>query len=425
MQAFFSRHEAREPDHVLVVFHASFPETRGGINVMIDALARQWVALGVRVSILVPAPWERGPGLTGERHGAITVYRMRLRSPWDSRRPLRGLLGWLAELPGTLWVLWRLLRRERVRVIHFHTPRDYQLLLQLLSVLGGPPVVMTFHGTDALEFARTDRNAPWLHRWIVTRAAAVTAVADHYARMIATAHPRCAPVTVIPNGVPWLETEERAPCPEPLPGRFWVMVGWIEPPKAQDVAIMAWGEVVRHSPDLHLVIVGEAPYLRPGQPYYPGFLDTLRALACQHQVETRIHYTGVLPRAQVLAVLERAEGLLFPSHREGMPYALLEAGAVGIPVVCNRIPPFTDLIVPERTGLLTPDSDPIALAGAVSRLERDPELGRAMGRAWREEVRERYSVEAMASGYLNLFRRVTGRPFASPQAWGSVGEGAA
>ncbi|MBF0271865.1 MAG: glycosyltransferase family 4 protein [Magnetococcales bacterium] len=396
--------------HVLVVFHTTFPETRGGINVMIGALAHAWTRQGIRVSLFAPAPWEQ-KGLSVERFGSITLYKMRLRPYRDSRRPLRGLLGFLAELPVTLWRLHRLMRRERVDVVHFHTPRDYQCVFQLLSLLGGPPGVLTFHGTDALDFARNGPNAQGMLRWIVGRMAALTAVARHYARQIEAAHPGLAPVRVIPNGIPPIEEESVEPCGVDLPQRFWVMVGWIEPPKAQDVAVRAWGEVLKHDRDVHLVIVGDQPFVQPGRPYYPGFFEQVRQLAQDQGAGSRIHWVGSLPRGQVLSVLQRAQGLIFPTHREGMPYVLLEAGAVGLPVVCNRIPPFTDLLEPDRTGVLTPDSDHLALAEAVLRLEADPARRRAMGLAWREQVRREYSREAMAEGYLVLFRELTGKDF--------------
>ncbi|MBF0191186.1 MAG: glycosyltransferase family 4 protein [Magnetococcales bacterium] len=398
------------PNHILVVFHTTFPETQGGINVMIDALVRAWTRMGLRVSLFAPAPWEQR-GLSVTSFGPITLYKMRLRPYRDSRRPWRGLLGFLAELPVTMWRLHRLMRREGVDVVHFHTPREYQLVFQLLSLLGGPPGVLTFHGTDALEFARNQETKPGMLRWIVGRMAALTSVARHYARQIEAAHPALAGIRVIPNGIPPIEEESIAPCGVELPERFWVMVGWIEPPKAQDVAVRAWGEVRRHASDLHLVIVGDQPFVQPGQPYYPGFFEQVRQLARDNGADSRIHWVGSLPRAQVLNVLQRARGLIFPTHREGMPYVLLEAGAVGLPVVCNRIPPFTDLLESGRTGWLTPDSDHQALAEAVLRLEADPVRRRAMGSAWQEQVRRNYSREAMAEGYLVLFRELTGKPF--------------
>ncbi|MBF0212784.1 MAG: glycosyltransferase family 4 protein [Magnetococcales bacterium] len=401
---------SRRANHVLVVFHASFPETRGGINVMIAALAHQWTAMGVRVSILAPAPWSQ-PGFRVERFGEITLYRMRLRLLRDARRPWRGVLGFLAELPGTLWKLRRLLRREQVDLLHFHTPRDYQLHFALLSLLGGVPGVLTFHGTDALDFAQGGHQQAALLRWIVGRMAAVTAVASHYARMVEQAHPGLAPVVVIPNGIAPVEEEVLAPVSVALPERFWVMVGWVEPPKAQDVAVRAWGEVAKRDGSLHLVIVGDPPYLNPGEPYYPGFVEQVRQLARENGSEPLIHWLGSLPRPEVMTLLQQARGLLFPSHREGFPCVLLEAGAVGLPVVCNRIPPFTDLLEEGKTGLLTPDSDHHALAEAVLRLEADSEWRLAMGREWRARVREAFSRRAMAEAYLALFRAITGKPW--------------
>lgn len=396
--------------HVMVVFHATFPHTKGGINVMIAALIQEWSRLGVRVSLFVPGEWHETQ-LKHQNFGSVTLYRMRLR-PWhDARHPWRGRLGFLLDLPRTLWRLYRLTARQGVDLLHFHTPRAYQFHFQLLAMLGGPPGVLTFHGTDALEFATTPRANQALLHWIARRCHAITAVASHYARLLATAHPELCPIHHIPNGIEPLDEAALQPPPMPLPACYWIMVGWIEPPKAQDVAIRAWAEVVQHHPDLHLLILGSAPELKPGTPYYPGYLEEIQTLAATLGCASRILWPGNLPRSQVLAIMRQAEGLIFPSHREGLPYVLLEAGLTGLPVVCNQIPPFTDLLEPDKTGLLTPDSDPQALAAAVMRLHADPDLRHSLATAWQTEVRNRYSLRAMAAGYLTLFATLTGRPF--------------
>ncbi|MBF0260791.1 MAG: glycosyltransferase family 4 protein [Magnetococcales bacterium] len=394
--------------HVLVVFHTSFPVAHGGINVMIAELAHAWSAMGVRVSLFAPGSWEQKT-LRVESFGPITLYKMRLRPLWDRRRPLRGLLGLVAELPRTLWALWRLVRREGVDVIHFHTPRDYQLFFHLLRWFGGPPAVTTFHGTDALVFAEGKRRDTPLLRWIVRRSAAVTAVAPHIGRLIEGACPDLAPVRVIPNGVARTgDAMTQPPHEMKLPKRFWVMVGWVEPPKGQDVALRAWVEVLRRWPDLHLVIVGGQTFFPNGAPHFPGFFDTILKWVAEHNIAERVHFLGQRPREQVLTVMAKARGLLFPSLREGLPYALLEAGLFGLPVVCHRIPPFVDLIEEGVNGLLIPVGDDRAMAEAVSRLENDPEAARRMGEAWRGQVHEYYSVRAMALGYLALFATLTG-----------------
>ncbi|MBF0428321.1 MAG: glycosyltransferase family 4 protein [Magnetococcales bacterium] len=401
-----------KPNHVLVVFHTSFPRMQGGINVMIASLVQQWSACGVRASLFAPGDWDQR-GLTEEHFGEITLFKRRLRLFKDAKRPVRGVLGWLLELPATLWTLHRLMRREGVDLIHFHTPRDYQLHFLLLSWLGGPPFVVTFHGTDALEFAQGPKKARFVMRQIVQRAAAVTAVSRHYAALLESAYPNLAPIHTIANGISSKECLEDAGVVLPdLPGKYWVMVGWVEPPKAQDVAVMAWGRVIAQQPDLHLLIIGDQPFLRPGVPYYPGFYDQVRQMTEENGSAHRVHFLGTKTRPEVMAILRHAQGLIFPSHREGMPYVLLEAGVVGVPVVCNRIPPFTDILIHGESGLLTPDSDHEALADAVVYLAGHPKQARSMGNALQEVVRRDYSLEGMANGYLALFRSLTGKPFA-------------
>ncbi|MBF0294842.1 MAG: glycosyltransferase family 4 protein [Magnetococcales bacterium] len=402
-----ARQQEERPLHVLVVCQTAYPLVRGGIDAMLQALIDALPAVH-RISLFMPGEWS-STSLETRRLGAVTVHRLRLRMPGDAKRPLRGFFGWLREFPVTLWRLRRLMRTEGIDLLHLHTVRDFHLYFRVLRWLGGPPYLLTFHGTDALNFAEGTllgvkgerRVSPLLH-WVAGGAGAITAVAAHYARLIEHHHPDLAPIRHIPNGIP-LTPPPATALPEAWPDRFWLVAGWVEPPKAPDAAVRAWGSVRRRFPDLHLCIVGDEPRLGDGAPYYPGYLEELRALIVREGVADRVRLTGPLPRDQLAALMRRASGLLFPSLREGLPYVLLEAGLAGLPVVCNDIPAFSDVVTHGEEGLLVPGGNPEAMAEAVVHLTADPDLALRMGQALCAKIARQYSAQVMANRYLELY----------------------
>ena len=79
--------------------------------------------------------------------------------------------------------------------------------------------------------------------------------------------------------------------------------------------------------------------------------------------------------------------------REGTPVAVLEAGAAGIPVVATRHEGIADVVVHGETGILVDEGDTDAMGAAVAELLLDPSHAQRLGRAARQRVEERYSIE--------------------------------
>jgi glycosyltransferase involved in cell wall biosynthesis len=93
----------------------------------------------------------------------------------------------------------------------------------------------------------------------------------------------------------------------------------------------------------------------------------------------------------------------FPSLFEGLPNAILEAMAAGVPVVASNIPGTNELIQDGLTGYLVPAGDARPLAEKIARLADDPTRRQALAAAGRQSVIERFSVPAMARAYEALY----------------------
>jgi len=92
-----------------------------------------------------------------------------------------------------------------------------------------------------------------------------------------------------------------------------------------------------------------------------------------------------------------------PSRWEGFGLAAAEAMAARLPVVATAVPGLTEVVEPERTGLLVPCDDPTALAGAIARLAGQVDLRRAMGQAGRARVEDLFRIEDCVARHERLY----------------------
>jgi glycosyltransferase involved in cell wall biosynthesis len=125
--------------------------------------------------------------------------------------------------------------------------------------------------------------------------------------------------------------------------------------------------------------------------------------AIERQVATlglREHVTllGNQPQDRIRALLERSDAVVLSSvvtpggMMDGIPVALMEAMAMGVPVVSTRVSGIPELVEDGHTGLLAPEKDAPALGAAMERLYREPELARRLGAAGRAHVLERFDL---------------------------------
>jgi glycosyltransferase involved in cell wall biosynthesis len=143
----------------------------------------------------------------------------------------------------------------------------------------------------------------------------------------------------------------------------------------------------------NLVIVGGGPLERE-----------LRELA---RGDPRIRFTGPLPRAEALKIVKGSDVFVLPSRHEGLSTALLEAMAMGVPVVATRVGGNPELVEHGETGLLV-DPDPEQLARAIALLLEDRGLAKRLAESAARVVRERYSWPVVYRRYLEVYRSVAG-----------------
>jgi len=115
---------------------------------------------------------------------------------------------------------------------------------------------------------------------------------------------------------------------------------------------------------------------------------------------------GLGRRSDVAEILKDSHIAVLPSYREGMPRSLLEAAAIGRPLVAFDAPGCRDLVRNGENGVLVPFQDSTALADALQRLAEDGALRKRLGAQARADIEKTYSAEAVRSQLSEIFKRL-------------------
>jgi glycosyltransferase involved in cell wall biosynthesis len=135
-------------------------------------------------------------------------------------------------------------------------------------------------------------------------------------------------------------------------------------------------------------------------------MDALQALARELDITDRVAFLGWQTREELIKRYHEANLFLFPSRHEGMPNAVLEAMASGMPVVATRIAGNEELVLDGETGLLVPPEDVDALREALRHILVDANMRERMGSASRRYVADNYSWQRVAEQYAQILDKV-------------------
>jgi D-inositol-3-phosphate glycosyltransferase len=200
------------------------------------------------------------------------------------------------------------------------------------------------------------------------------------------------PINHIPNGI---DTDRFRPVPPGereqirqalgLPmgiSRLVLFVGRLVEKKGISLVI----EVSRRLPEYHFLLVGEGPLRPPAS-------DNVTWLPF------------VAPERMHLAY-QAADVFLLPSHGEGLPVAVQEAMATGLPIIVSKEESFAKLLEKEKAGLLV-ERSAASLSGALIQVFQEPGLAVSLGRNARKLVMEKWGIEIMVKEYLFLIKNLT------------------
>ena len=353
------------------------------------ALTRRLDRAGVR-TLIVPLP----PAL-GQYGGAV------LRGgPLSLIRRVLAYASYTRQLVG-------IIRRESVEIVHCNSIRSL-LTVGLAGRIARVPLV--WHLRLNLELGWWNRLGLWL-------ADRVIVVSDSLRLEFPGGPGDPAHFVTVHNGMD-LTAVDSGEAPAHAEAfeveRGWRLVGTVgtlNPRKAQLDLLQAIARVREDHPRVRLVIVGE-----PRGPEGEAYAERLLAYVKDAGLQAHVIFTGW--RTDVSRILRCLDVFVLPSLNEGLPRAILEAMAVGLPVVATRAGGNAELVRDGETGLLVPPADVAALAGAIARLLADPELALRMGRRGQERIETHFSLRASVRGVETVMealleRRRSPRPVAT------------
>jgi glycosyltransferase involved in cell wall biosynthesis len=289
------------------------------------------------------------------------------------------------------------LQQHGIQVVHTHL-HESNNIGRLAAHLAGTPIrIATDHSVRYRAMSRFDVALDRLLSRATTQRVAVSeAVARATCQRLRIERER---VTVIPNSVPsktfgtMSEVERHSKRRElgiQHTDLVIATVGRLDPEKNHDLLLVAMRRLIEECPDVRLLLVGYGP-LGP----------RLQAQARSLGIGSFVHLLGF--RKDVEDILGAADIFVLPSEWEGLPLALLEAGAKGLPAVASNTGGVPEIIKNGETGFLVEPGDVAELANKLIQLLSNPVLRRTLGEASQRRIWSHYRSECVIPQLEDLY----------------------
>ncbi len=353
----------------------------GGVQMVIAGLVEALRARGHRVTEGMSEPVPRNDG----REWRCPLY---LRPAGEETGRSRRRIHW-PSLARAFTGLIRL--RPQIVNVHFVTPSAFYFFL--LRRIFRFRIVLSVHGSDILrplpsESADVAR--------LLAQADAVTVVSEDLRdRVLSVPDVRPSRVHLIPNGV---DCEFWTPAPSAeargKPGRppSFVAIGRLQPVKGYDILLSAFARLREQVPEARLCLVGDGPQR-----------DELERASRSLGLERAVEFAGALGKEAIRQRLWTADAFVMSSRSEGMPLALLEAMACGVPCVATRVGGVPGIL--EGRGILVEPENPKALAEGMASILADPAVAPRLG-ARAQDGAQGFSRAASDGAYASLFDKL-------------------
>lgn len=294
--------------------------------------------------------------------------------------------------------LAQLIRQQGIDIVHCHL---YHAALygRLAARRARVASVVTVHNV----YAQSKWHRRLLNRWLARRTAKIVAVSEAVGHDVLR-HDRVDQqrLAVIPNGIDLqaaqshlspAEARRRLVLPEDA--QVIACVGRLEKQKGHRFLFEALAELRARRGDCpYLLLVGDG-----------GEREGLQQAIAALRLDDRVRLLGT--RRDIADILRAADLFVLPSLWEGLPLAMLEAMAAGVPVVASRVGGVGEVLADNMDntfGLAVPPADVAALSAAIDELLMNDERRRALGQRGAERVGQHYSAQAMIARLTKIYR---------------------
>lgn len=367
---------------VLHVFKTYYPDSFGGVERTIHAIAKGASAHGIQSDVL---SLSRDPVANTVEFDGHMAYKAKLDFEFASTGFSRDAFSKFKDLS------------TKADIVHYHFPWPFMDLLHLMHPPGKPTVV-TYHSDIVKQKLLLQLYKPLMHRFLscVTR---IVATSPNYLECSEVLQRYRDKTEIIPIGLdeaeyPRASEELKDNWRERFPKPFFLFVGVLRYYKGLHTLI----EAAKHI-DADILIAGEGP-----------MESQLKAQAASAG-RTNVHFLGAVSDLDKAALLELCTAFVFPSHLRSEAYglSLVEAAMFGKPMITCEIGTGTSFVNKHgETGIVVPPEDADALAGAIRAMMVNAVQNEHYGSAAAKRRSAFMSVEAMATGYCKLYRYLVG-----------------
>lgn len=313
-------------------------------------------------------------------------------------------IGHLLFAVSALLLLWE--RRRSFDILHVHGSVGMGLIGLLIARLLGKKMVIKL--SEDKKIVRIDQTwfGPYLLLFLrgIDKIVCISGKIHENVVDIGVSPTK---VASIPNGVDthkFFPVKDKTECRRtldlPCDAFITVFTGRLVRRKGLDILLRSWVQVVHRVPRCLLLVVGSDAHQRD------GISGAARQFVEENSLNSQVCFLGA--QENVAAYLKCSDLFIFPARDEGegLPNALLEAMACGLPVIASDIRANRGIIEDKKNGLLYPTEEFEALTAAILMLNHDASMRQALGENAHRTIREKYTIETVAAEYGKLYQEL-------------------
>lgn len=309
-----------------------------------------------------------------------------------SLSPHKFLPAYLASIP------WRILA-DKPDILHCHLIPSNIIAKPLGALLGVPVIINHDHTNDPhridnkILLALDKSTNRFAHHIIAVAAACRDFLTTHESIPLEK-------ISLVPNAIDLRRfspgeasrDDARAQLGLPAGSRIVAGVGRLNPQKNFALFLDIAAQLAPRFPDLHFLLAGDGPEEQ-----------MLREKASALGIANRVTFSGYVGDTRLVYLA--ADVLLMPSRYEGLPMTLLEAMAMGLPVVASKLDGIAEVISDGAEGFLSPSDDAALFVERTTALLADAELSSRISQNARAKIEAHFSVERMTSAVEDIYDR--------------------
>ncbi|MEN3794782.1 glycosyltransferase [Fulvimarina sp. MAC3] len=368
---------------VLHFFKTYHPDTFGGVERTIHAIARSTAPLGVETTVL---SLSRDPQSSPATFSGHRLIKARLDLDIAS-----------TGLSREAFALFRDAAQE-ADIVHYHFPWPFMDLVHFASRHGKPSLV-TYHSDIVKQRMLKRLYAPLMHRFLGS-ADRIVATSPGYIETSPVLSRYREKVSLVPIGL------DTADYPRPAPE---AVERWRN---AYTRPMFVFSGVLRYYKGLHVLVAAAKAVNAEIVIIGKGPMEAELLRQAENSGARNIHFVGAIDDEEKMAALSAASGFVFPATQrsEAFGLALLEGAMAGLPLVSTELGTGTSFVnLDGVSGIVVPPDNPEALAAAMNTIIDNDTLAARFGAGARDRFETLFTASAMGQSYLRIYEKLLSR----------------